>query len=333
MAKTTQNINLRPQDQKAAIGSRIGRNNNIIFIVCFIIASLFWGLIKLSEVYTEDFVFKINYINVPPEKQLTKLTDSTLVVNIQAQGFAILRLNFFENNNTIDIDLANMDIIRNEGDEYLIYTQGLKEMFTTIFEVPENSFSFSETTLGFTLENLQEKKIPVRENYKINFKAQFDLYQPSKINPETVTVFGPGNILDTLSFVKTQEVSFTGLDENKSVSVGLLNPIPSLLHFSPEIVTMDIRVEKFTEKSIEIPIDFSSLKTKIKSFPTHVRVNFKIAQKDFNLAEANQFHVVPVTEGVDLKTSDKLQLKLVRKPDFIRNEWIVPTEVEFLIIK
>jgi hypothetical protein len=294
---------------------------------------LFWGLIKLSEVYTEDFVFKINYVNVPPEKQLTKLADSTLVVNIEAQGFAILKLNFFENNNAIDIDLANTDIILNEGDEYLIYTQELKEVFAAIFGVEENDFTFSETTLGFTLENLHEKILPVKENYQLEFKPQYDLYQPSVITPKTVTVYGPKEILDTLSFVLTQTIKLSNLDENKSISVGLKNPIPNLLHFTPEIVNMDIRVEKFTEKSVDVTIDFSSINQEIKSFPNSVQVNFKIAQKDFNLAEANQFHIVPETEGLDIKTADKLQLKLVRKPDFIRNAWIVPTEVEFLIIK
>ena len=42
-------------------GAGIGKNDNIIFIVCIIIAGLFWGLIKLSDYYTETYEFKINY--------------------------------------------------------------------------------------------------------------------------------------------------------------------------------------------------------------------------------------------------------------------------------
>lgn len=333
MNKSNQNKRPGQPGSKPEIDSKISRNDNIIFIVCFVIASLFWGLIKLSEVYTEDFIFKINYVNVPPEKQLTKLADSTLVVNIEAQGFAILKLNFFENNNKIDIDLSKTDIILNEGDDYLIYTQELKEVFALIFGVEENDFTFSEATLGFTLEDLYEKQVLVKENYQLNFKPQYDLYQPSVITPTMVTAYGPKEILDTLSFVLTQKIELSGLAENKSVSVGLQNPLPSLLHFTPEIVKMDIRVEKFTEKTVDVTIDFSSVNAKIKSFPNNVQVNFKIAQKDFNLAEASQFLVVPETDGLNFQSADKLQLKLIRKPDFIRNEWIVPTEVEFLIIK
>ena len=333
MLASNQNTTPGQPDQTSKTGSKISRNDNIIFIICFVIAGLFWGLIKLSEVYTEDFVFKINYINVPAEKLLTKMVDSTLVVNIEAQGFAILKLNFIEGNDKIDIDLDNCDVIKNEGSDYLIYTQELKEVFAAIFGVEENDFSFSETTLEFTLEDLQEKQLVVKENYKLDFKPQYDLYQPSVITPKMITVYGPGEILDTLSFVLVQKIRLNNLDENKSVSVGLENPLPTLLHFKPDIVTMDIRVEKFTEKSVDVPIDFSSIKQEIKSFPNSAQVNFKIAQKDFNLATANQFQIVPETEGLNIRTADKLQLKLAKKPDFIRNEWIVPTEVEFLIIK
>ena len=159
------------------------------------------------------------------------------------------------------------------------------------------------------------------------------MYKPSVITPEMVTVYGPKDILDTLSFVFTQGIKLLDLDDDRTISVGLQNPVPSLLHFNPDIVTMDIRIEKFTEKSVDVIIDFSSIKAEVKSFPASVQVNFKIAQKDFNLAEMSQFKIVPITEGIDIHTADKLQLKLVRKPDFIRNEWIVPTEVEFLIIK
>ena len=94
-----------------------------------------------------------------------------------------------------------------------------------------------------------------------------------------------------------------------------------------------IRVEKFTESSVETPIDFSAFNKEVKTFPSTVKVNFKLAQKDFNNISASQFQVIPETEGLDLATAEKIHLKLVRKPDFTRNEWIVPTDVEFLILK
>lgn len=294
---------------------------------------MFWGLIKLSEVYTENFIFKINYLNIPAEKQLTRLADSTLNVNVEANGFSILKHYLFDEANKIEIDLTEMKIMRDEGNSYFVYTQELKESFVEIFEVAEGDFSFSKTTLGFTLEDLQSKEVVVVENHKLGFKPQFDLYAPAVISPEKIIVYGPKDILDTLRFVFTERIELKEMDENKNVKVGLRNPLPSLLHFEPDVVTMDIRVEKFTEKFVETGVDFTSINKEIKSFPSTIRINFKIAQKDFNLAQPSQFHIVPVIEGIDFQTAEKLQLKLIRKPEFIRNEWIVPAEVEFLIVK
>lgn len=309
------------------------KNDNVIFIVCVIIAGVFWGLIKLSDFYTETYAFKVHYYNVPVDKQLTRLADSTLEVSIEARGYAVLKLNFFEDDNVIEIDLNKIEIIKNDGNKFLIYTQELKPILANLIKIEETNIELSETTLGFTLENLFEKQVNVIENHEITFKQQYDLYEPASITPTTVTVFGPKKIIDTLNFVYTEKLKLNDVESNKTISIGLTNPYPNLLHFEPNIVTMHLRVEKFTESSIETVIDFSAINEDIKSFPATVMVNFKIAQKDFNNVQSKQFHVVPELDGLDLKSADKVHLKLVRKPEFTRNEWVVPSDVEYLIIK
>jgi hypothetical protein len=309
------------------------KNDNIIFFVCIIIAALFWGLIKLSGFYTETYAFKINYTHVPVDKQLTRMADSTLEVNIQARGFAILKLGIFKDENIVNIDLENIKVIKNEDDNYLVYTQELKPVLAKTIKIEENDITLSKTTLGFTLEDLYDKQISVIEDQELSFRQQFDIYEAISITPEKVKVFGPKEIVDTLTHVHTETLELNDIHTDKTVSIGLVNPFPNLLHFEPQIVTINIRVEKFTESSIETVIDFSAVNKEIKSFPATATVNFKIAQKDFNNIRAGQFHVVPELDGVDILTADKVHIKLVRKPEFTRNEWIVPANVEYLIIK
>ena len=89
------------RSNKSDNGQVFSRNDNIIFLICIIIGAVFWGLIKLSEVYTENFIFKINYLNIPAEKQLTRLADSTLNVNVEANGFSILKHYLFDEANKL----------------------------------------------------------------------------------------------------------------------------------------------------------------------------------------------------------------------------------------
>jgi hypothetical protein len=312
--------------------SRGRKNDNVIFIICLIIAFVFWGLIKLAEVYNVTYTFKLHYENVPVEKRLTSMSDSTLAVNFSARGFKILRLNIFEDLSILNIDLAETDMIK-EGSEYFIYSQELRDQLAGIIGISESEISFSESMLGFKLENLFEKEIDVLANLSIQYKEQYDLYEKEIVTPSRVSVFGPKATIDTLTEVWTENITLQDLEKDRVMQIGISNPYPNLLRFDPEIVEIHLRVEKFTESNIEIPIDFSNVKENIQSFPSTVKVYFKIAQKDFNNIQAGDFNVKPELADVDLREVDRLNLKLTAKPGFIRNEWIVPTSVEFLITK
>ena len=308
------------------------KNDNIIFFICIVIAFVFWGLIKLSEVYNVTYAFNIEYNNIPVEKRLTKLIDSTVHVNFNARGFMVLRLNLFEDMSKLRINLDNYSVLK-EGDEYFIYTQELRDKLARIIGIDETDINFSEPTLGFILENLHEKVVAVKANLSLNFNEQYDLYENEIISPASVKVYGPKATIDTLNEVFTQNINLQSLDKDQVISVGLLNPYPGLLRFDPDQVEIRIRVEKFTESSIEIPIDLSNVRQNIHLFPASVKVYFKVAQKDFNNIHAGEFTVKPETRGVNLTEVDRLHLTLTKKPGFIRNERIVPTYVEFLINK
>jgi len=45
------------------------------------------------------------------------------------------------------------------------------------------------------------------------------------------------------------------------------------------------------------------------------------------------FRVVPNLKNVDILKENKLQLELIKKPNFVGNIRLQPSEVEFLIIK
>lgn len=312
---------------------KLRRIDNLIFIICIFIAAVFWSLIKLSDFYSESFAFNIGYTNVPEEKKLTGLDDSTVTVTINARGFTLLRMWLFEDLDNLSINLDNFNIDRREANHYYIYTQEMKERLADRFEISETNFEFSKTTLGFVLEDLKEKEIRVLENLDLKFRQEYDLYEEAILTPEKIVVYGPADMLDSLEFLYTENIQKSLIDSDVVMEVKISNPNPELLRLSPEAVTVNIRVEKYTESSIEIPIDFSDIKLQLKSFPSIVKVHFKVARKDFTLVQSGQFQVIPEIEGVDIQNSDRLHLKLIRQPEIVRNPWIVPADVEFLIIK
>lgn len=309
------------------------RSDRLIFIVCIVIASLFWLLIKLSVDYTVNYSFKVSYDNIPTELRLTKIVDSTLNLNLTAKGFTLLRMNLFDDMENLDINLDNYSIEPKGGIVYAIYTNALTERFTYFVGVNENDIHFSKTTLTFEMEKAGEKRVHVVPDYSLNFVNQYDLYSEVKADPATIMVYGPENVLDTITDISTKQLVLENVMSDQTVKVELANPNSNLLSFSHNEITLFFKVDKFTESDITVSVNLSNLPYKIKTFPSQVKVFYRVAQVDFNKVRSHQFNIYPVINNMDILQANKLQLKLSKQPDFVRNVRIVPADVEFLIIK
>ena len=309
------------------------RSDRLIFFICILIASLFWSLIKLSDVYSTSYTFDVKYNNVPPDLRLTKMVDSTLDLHVTARGFSILKMNLFDDMENLDINLDNYSIERRGDSKYAIYTQELTTKLAEVIGVSDNDIRLSKVMLSFEMEKTSEEKVPVVPNYTISFINQYDLYSEVKSTPEFITVYGPQRDLDTVTRIFTKKLVLENILSNQVLTVDLENPNPGLFSFDNDKVSLDFKVEKFTESEITLPVNLNNLKYKIKLFPSQVKVFYRVAQSDYNKVQTNQFNIYPVLDNMDILQAHKLPLRLSKQPDFVRNIRIVPSDVEYLIIK
>ncbi len=309
------------------------KSDRLVFFICILIAAIFWLLIKLSDIYTVENSFNLTYDNEPSGLRVTNLIDSTLDLNLTARGFAILKLNLFNDMENLDINLENYTVEPKDNSRYAIYTQELTSKLAEIVGVSENNIQFSKAMLAFEMETTQEKIVSVVPNYSLSFVSQFDLYKRVISDPEFVTVYGPQSILDTLTSIFTEKLVLENVMSNHEVIVGLNNPNSELLRLSTDEAILKLTVEKFTESDIIVPINNSTFDQEIKTFPSQVLVSYRVAQIDFNKVRSSQFNIFPAHNNLDLLKVKKLPLRLSKQPDFVRNVRIVPAYVEFLIIK
>lgn len=308
-------------------------SNNFIFIVCLLIATLSWVLIKLSAIYTVTYNFNLNYVGLPVDKNITSIADSTVNISFTDKGFTLLKLDLFSNMKQMRIKVSEYSMINEKDDFFQISTTDVKKNLSKEIGIHADNILFSKPYLGFVMESLFTKKVLVTEIYTVQLREQYELYGGVLVSPQKIKVFGPKNILDTLKNVYTESANIFSIDSVQSINSSLRNPLPGILRFEPEVVNLKFRVEKFTESSLESPVDIGAIKDEISIFPKTVKISFKIAQKDFNNINPGLFSVIPETEGINLATVNKLKLKISKKPAFIRDEWLAPSEVEFLIIK
>jgi hypothetical protein len=316
-----------------ATSEKSKKNSHIVFIICILIASFFWLTIKLSDDYSEAFLFKVNYRNVPSEKMLTDVIDTNVNITIKAKGFQMLKLILTEDLENLNINLNKYDILHLKGNIYYVNTVEIKAKIGTLIGVPSKQIDIPTQRLEFKLEDLFEKKVTVINKLRFNFLPQYNLYSNISISPNSLSIFGPKSTIDTIESIFTENKEINEISADINESAILINPDHEHLHLSIEKVSIKANVEKFTESNIETTIDLSSINLKVKVFPNSVKVFFTVAQKDFSNVKQSDFKVKPNLRNIDISTAGKLQLEVVEKPDFISSIRIQPSEVEFLIIK
>ena len=62
-----------------------------VFILCLVISSISWIQINLSKVHTDNVLVKFNFINLPKIKFSPSVITDTLLVEVEADGYALLK--------------------------------------------------------------------------------------------------------------------------------------------------------------------------------------------------------------------------------------------------
>jgi len=107
------------------------------------------------------------------------------------------------------------------------------------------------------------------------------------------------------------------------------------LRIATHKVKIFIPVEKFTETAIDVPVKVKSIlkNNLIKVYPDKVKVSVQVAVKDYKKINSDLFNLEADLGSVFSNNENKLQVKVVSKPDFVRNLKISPERVEFIVFK
>ena len=103
--------------------------------------------------------------------------------------------------------------------------------------------------------------------------------------------------------------------------------------FIPDAVEMNVEVDMFTEKTVEVPIvgtNFPGNKI-LRTFPSKAKVVFRVGMSRFKGISKDDFVIsVPYDEVISNKAK-KLKLNLQSYPQDVTNIRILPQEVDYLL--
>ena len=216
------------------------------------------------------------------------------------------------------------------SNKYFLLTRNLKDRVQRQF--PELTINYiSPDTLFFEMSDVIKQRKIVKPIIDISFDQQYALTNRIIAVPDCVELTGPKAILDTIKFVETKPQSFQAVNKIFQAKMQL-KPITSVVFNTPKI-TVVVPVDKYTESDISIPIEAKNLPSEfqMKTFPSSVKVTYKVTLDKFKYIKQRQFKIIADYNNLGEAFNNKIKIELDKAPSFIWDVNFKPKTVEFIL--
>ena len=301
--------------------------NSFLFFLFF--AVVIWIFVQFSKQYNEVLEIPVRYINVPPDKLLLESNPRKIQLRMQENGFRIAWFSLFPPSLTIDLSRAYVE----DGSLVYVIDENRSDIQSQL-EIDFDDSKFVRDALVLAFEQKKEKKLPVKSEIEIEYAVGYSAVDALAIEPDSVRVSGPDNILDTLSQLRTFPLKLTKVKTDQSGFVYLDTTNLPNLSFYRNKVKYSVNVEKFTEGKVQVPIELINVPQDLNVviFPKETMLFFQVNLKDFNKVTASDFRVVANFANVRGE-QDFLIPEVIKKPDFTSNIRLNEKKIQFIIKK
>lgn len=305
------------------------RNTLLTFLIFVLISAVLWFLIKLSKDYSTQGVFLVHYTEVPVNKWIST-PEQSVKVSFVADGFVTLGHYLVRpHRRVVEIPLDEVSYRLEGGYTYSYSSQYVAERVANRLGIPATSVTINDDKQFFNMEDLQSKELPVSVVSEIHPERQYRVYGTPKVTPPAVVVYGPKNILDTLSVIHTEALQADGVSEDFQREMKL-DFFDGAVRSETATATVSVDLERFTEMDVEVPVTVTD-SLSVRFFPETMTLKCMVAIKDYGSITPASFQVVADTSQLH-QLQPLLDLHLVRIPDQVQVLKASPAKVEYLII-
>ncbi len=310
---------------------RIRKNKKIIvFIICLIISTVLWFINALSKDYSTLISYPVKFINPPENQFLSGNPPKNLDLMVRGKGFLLLQHKIFMFS-PVTIDIS--DLIGNSQPDSGGYKVTGRSLTSIVSSQISNDLILAEIKpehFTLALDSLTTKTIPVEIELDVEFVPQMNLKNKVTTTPDLVEITGPTIVLNDINTLKTKVNITNKLSADFQQKIDLLHPEKTTI--VPDQVTINIEVEKYTEKEIKIPIEIMNkpVGVNLKLFPSEVKVFFNVGLSRFDKIKESDFGV-SVDYNAIISDVNSLVVTIYKQPEFVQNIRINPERVEFLI--
>lgn len=305
---------------------RISSKKILTFLLFVLIAAILWFMQIYNKTFETTVNIPIKYTFIPDSIVFQDTLPQSISLRIKDDGAAMFRY-YFSKHDTLRLDVSS--IIKG-GSNKVLQGTNFDTYIRRTLPLTSQVLSYDPIRISFAYSALESRKVPVIFDGQINLAPGYFLNDDIKISPDSVTAYGSRDELNKLMYAYTVSDTANGVNSSKRLNYNLAPK--GNIKFSPHSVAVDIQVEAYTQKSIEVPVECINLpeNLSVKFFPSKVKLSFYIGVSKVDSIREKDFSVAIDYDGLRDSKQVSVPVRLISSPNFARNLTITPPNVEFI---
>jgi hypothetical protein len=315
---------------------KITLNKKVLTFFFFLLLSvLFWFLTSLNKDYVTSIAYPVRYIRFPENKVLVNDLPDKLDLTVNANGFTLLSYQLRSRLTPIifDVNSFSPNRFRNDASSVYILLSSVRDDIAKQLSSEIEILDIRPDSLIFTFASRVSKLVPVIPSLDLGFEQQFMQTGPYVLEPDSITISGPETIIDSIQSVRTEDFVKSSIKESFNVEMKLL-PVQNL-DFNPVEIWLQVPVERFTEASFSIPIEVINLPDSLvlRTFPGKVNLSCQVGLSNYEALNEHLFRAVVDFAETETMLGSKLQVNIIKMPEYIQALNYTPKAVEYILEK
>ncbi len=303
----------------------------------FIIAFIFWFFIKSEDTYSVTTKIPLVARNLQEQKTYKEEVPQSIIVTLKGSGRAFIWLRFFDS--FYEDYKAVLDLSRIADEYNFELDQYYKNNPEKIVLPPSLDLEFVEVisprNIKINLDQYLVKKVPIRSQVIISTEPGYVQVGNQVFIPDSISIGGPQEVVDTIAFVNTGKDTIEGLVSSVERELSIINP-NKLVNFDPKKVQGYIDIQPISETIVTgIPVKLTNKPNDINVFVNPATVSLTIVGGLNEIARITSNDIeVMINFEKSWKVDKQFYSPEIKIPDTIM-EWkdLSPNNLEILVIK
>ncbi len=268
----------------------VKRNQKIrSFLFFLLLATTIWFLTKFSKPLVAEFQLNLAYSNLPEQTLVSPDAPQKLLITVNANGFKLLTEFFRDKSLVLDLSAGRVlenNKIRFNQDQLLAFCYR---------KIPAaDVISINTKELIVPVDRMSAKTIDVVFQGEVLLEKGFKLVGTPQMKPRKITLYGPSQMIDSISSVNTIYTSLIDLRANLTKNIPLESLWSQKLSRSQDSVLWTAEIREYTQKEIELPVEIINIPKgrRLQIFPETMILSVEIPVDEYALYDESNFKLI-----------------------------------------